>query len=145
MSCIAVKLLMVSLAWAKKVLRQDYTISIVPATSMVFNSATAFQNNLTEVQIAQTDVEVLGIAIQTNGSLNPFNLTSVTFNANGTTAFATDVTGVKVYYTGGSPVFSNTTLFGSAANLSAPVTGSKVRPTGMKAVKPPPRSWSPPK
>ncbi len=103
---------------------EDYTITIVPASNMVFSSVTAFQNNLSEVQIAQTDVEVLGIAVQTTGSLNPFNLTSATFNANGTTSFAADVTGVKVYYTAGSPVFSNTTLFGSAANLSAPITGS---------------------
>ncbi|MEO6169040.1 MAG: GEVED domain-containing protein [Chitinophagales bacterium] len=103
---------------------EDYTVTIAPPSPMVFNSATAFQNNLAPVQLATSDAEIAGVKIQTSGSLNPFDLTSFTFNANGTTDFASDVTGVKVYYSGSDPNFSAGTLFGSATNLSSPITGS---------------------
>ncbi|HUM45955.1 MAG TPA: GEVED domain-containing protein, partial [Chitinophagales bacterium] len=103
---------------------EDYTITIVPASPMVFSAVTAFQNNLSAVELGTADAEIAGLKIQTNGSLNPFSLTSVTFNANGSTNFAGDVSGIKVYYTGSDPNFSAATLYGSATNLSLPITGS---------------------
>lgn len=103
---------------------EDYTVTIAPATSMVFSSVTAFQNNLSAVQLGQNDVDIEGVLIETVGSLNPFALTSITFNSNGCTDFPNDVSGVKVYYTGSNNVFSTDNLFGSAADLSAPITGS---------------------
>ncbi|MGB3075546.1 MAG: GEVED domain-containing protein [Chitinophagales bacterium] len=103
---------------------EDYIITIVPASSMSFSSVTAFQNNLSPVQLGEPDAEIVGVNIITIGSLNPYALTSITFNANGTTDFANDVSGINVYYSGSNPDFSTATLFGSAANLSSPITGS---------------------
>ncbi|MEO6169039.1 MAG: GEVED domain-containing protein, partial [Chitinophagales bacterium] len=103
---------------------EDYTVSVIPSTAMVFSSVTAFQNNLSTVQPSQPDAEIIGVEIETSGSFNPFALTSITFNTNGTNDFANDVTGVKVYYSGSDPNFSTAVLFGSATNLSSPIAGS---------------------
>lgn len=103
---------------------EDYTITLVPASTMVFSAVTTFQNNLSAVQLNMQDAEMAGVNIQTIGSLNPYSLTSITFNANGSTDFANDVSGVKVYYSASNPDFSTAVLFGSATNLSSPITGS---------------------
>ncbi|MBX7108599.1 MAG: T9SS type A sorting domain-containing protein [Chitinophagales bacterium] len=103
---------------------EDYTITLVPASTMVFSSVTTFQNNLSAVQLNMQDAEIAGVNILTIGSLNPYSLNSITFNANGSTDFANDVTGVKVYYSGSNPDFSTAELFGSASSLSSPITGS---------------------
>lgn len=103
----------------------DYTAHITQPVSMSYLSSTVTQNNNTTTSSGSNDVEIIGIKISTTGSLNPLNMASFTLNSNGSTNFAADVTNVKVYYTGTSPVFSATNLFGSASNLSQPITGNQ--------------------
>ncbi|MFI5134736.1 MAG: GEVED domain-containing protein, partial [Chitinophagales bacterium] len=104
---------------------EDYTANIVPPTNMVYLSSTTTQTVTGSVGLGDTNVEMIGIQVVATGTLNPLTITSFTLNSNGSTAFADDVTGVKIYYFGNETYFYTTdTLFGSAVDLSAPITGS---------------------
>lgn len=104
---------------------EDYVVTLINSTPMVYVSSTATQNNTTAVEPGDQGVEILGVQVVTQGSLVPFNLTSLSINANGSTNFAGDVSNVKVYYTGPNATFSATGLFGTAATLPAMITGSQ--------------------
>ncbi|MGB3075545.1 MAG: GEVED domain-containing protein, partial [Chitinophagales bacterium] len=108
----------------------DYTAHITPPVNMSFLSSTTTQNNTTTTSTGSNDVELIGVQVVTSGSLNPLSATSITLNSTGTTNFASDVTNVKVYYTGNSSVFATTTLFGSSTNLALPVTGNQTLALG---------------
>ncbi|MEO6166444.1 MAG: GEVED domain-containing protein, partial [Chitinophagales bacterium] len=103
---------------------EDYTITVSQPSSMFYQSATTTQTNLSDVLIGSVNQEIIGVEVVVSGSNDPFNFTSLTVNSNGTSDFTNDVTNVKVYYTGNNPIFSSATLFGSATNLSTPITGS---------------------
>jgi hypothetical protein len=105
---------------------EDYTVTITAPSSMVYVSSTTIQPDVTPVSAGSMDQQIIGVQVVTQGSLNPFNLTSLQLNSNGSTDFSSDVTGAKVYYTGASPTFAATNLFGSATDLSNPITGSQV-------------------
>ncbi|HUM47217.1 MAG TPA: GEVED domain-containing protein, partial [Chitinophagales bacterium] len=110
---------------------EDYTVSIVPAvTSMSYVSSTVTQNNLNPVGLGESSVEIIGIQVITSGSANPLALTSCTLNSNGSTNFSNDVTGVKVYFTGNSPVFSTGQLYATVTDLSVPVTVNAILASG---------------
>jgi hypothetical protein len=109
---------------------EDYTITIVNSTPMVFVSATTTQDNILGVEAGATNTEIIGIQVVTQGSISPFNLTSLAVNANGSTNFSVDVTNVKIYYTGANPEFSATALFGSTVTLPATIAGSQVLNAG---------------
>ncbi|MFZ1617182.1 MAG: BNR-repeat neuraminidase N-terminal domain-containing protein [Flavobacteriales bacterium] len=69
----------------------------------------------------------------TVGNASPLSLTSLTFNTNGTTTPATDITNAKVWYTGTSSTFATTTQFGSTVATpsgSHIVAGSQVLAEG---------------
>ncbi|MEO6169041.1 MAG: GEVED domain-containing protein, partial [Chitinophagales bacterium] len=104
---------------------EDYAITLVNSTPMVFVSSTTTQNNIDGVESGTANTEIIGIEVVTQGSLSPFNLTSLSINANGSTNFPADVTNVKVYYTGVSPTFSASGLFASSTTLPATFTGSQ--------------------
>ena len=109
---------------------EDYTITIVNSTPMVFVSATTTQDNLLGVEAGTTNAEIIGIQVVTQGSISPFNLTSLAVNANGSTNFSSDITNVKIYYTGANPEFSATGLFGSTVTLPATISGNQVLNAG---------------
>jgi len=88
---------------------------------MVYVSSTAFHGNLDEVAPGEQNVEVLGVKVIMSGSQNPFDLLSLTFNMNGTTNLS-DVTSLRVYYTGNNAAFSANTLFGTGAVSAGAVT-----------------------
>ncbi|MBA2421601.1 MAG: hypothetical protein H0V61_00045, partial [Chitinophagales bacterium] len=104
---------------------EDYTITLVNSTPMDYVSSTTTQNNISSIEAGETDVEIISLQIVTDGSLSPFDLTSITINSNGTTDFSNDVENVNVYYTGNDPNFATTNLFGSSADLSSPITGNQ--------------------
>jgi hypothetical protein len=108
----------------------DYTVHVIPPSDMSYVSSTTTQTNLGTASIGGIDVEILGVQVVTAGSLNPQSVTSFTLNSNGTTNFSSDVTNVKVYYSGTSSTFSTGTLFGSSANLSSPITGNQTLEPG---------------
>jgi hypothetical protein len=95
--------------------------------NMAYASSSAFHGNLTQVAPGAQNAEVLGIRLEMSGSLNPFNLNTLILNMNGTTNLQ-DVDGLAVYYTGNSPAFNTTNLFGtasvSAGNIT--ITGSRI-------------------
>lgn len=101
---------------------------VVTNADMAYNSSTAFHGNLAGIAPGETDAEVLGVKVVMSGSLNPFDLQSITFNLNGTTDLS-DLTGLSVYYTGNSGSFNTASLFGSAA----PATGA-ITVTGTQAL-----------
>ncbi len=107
---------------------EDYSITLVPATTpMAFASATTAQPITAEALKGSVANPMLRIEVRTtSGGVAPLALTSLTLNATGSTNFAQDVAAVKVYSTGTNPAFSEATLFGSAASLAAPITGSQV-------------------
>ena len=99
-----------------------FTWTPPPPVPMSFVSSTTTQI-VTDVARNVTE-QILGIQITTLGGANPFALTSLTINSNGTTDFAHDIDSVKVYYTGFSPVFGTAQLFGAATSLQSPITGN---------------------
>ncbi|MCS6990603.1 MAG: GEVED domain-containing protein [Chitinophagales bacterium] len=110
---------------------EDYIVTISAATAnMSYNSSYCAQNNLSPVGVGVNDVEILSIQIVTQGCNSPLTVTSFKLNSNGTTDFANDVSQVKIYYTGQSPVFAPVNLFGAATNTSSPISGNQVLNSG---------------
>ncbi len=93
----------------------------VTNAEMVYVSGQAFHGNLTEVAPGQQDMEALGVKILMSGSVNPFNLLSLTFNMNGTTNLE-DVESLAVYYTGNNGSFGTATLFGTGVVSAGSIT-----------------------
>jgi len=81
-------------------------------TPMIYVSGTAVQKNLSSVSPNQTNQEILKVELVTNGNLSPFSATSFTFNTNGSSNPATDITNAKLYYTSTSTAFSSADQFG---------------------------------
>jgi hypothetical protein len=95
------------------------------AAPMSYVSSTTTQTVTTTVTKGSTNNQIIGLQVVTTGSASPLDLTSLTVNSNGSTNFAGDVSNVNVFYTGNSSAFATTTLFGSASNLSSPITGTQ--------------------
>jgi hypothetical protein len=101
---------------------------IITNAEMAYVSCTSFHNNLAEAGPGDINTEVLGVKVLMSGSLDPFELVSITVNMNGTSNLA-DVDGLKVYYTGNSSSFAATNLFGTAG-----VTPGSITITGDQAL-----------
>ena len=101
-------------------------ISLVSNTGMTFVSSTTEQGSTLPVVKGSTNNEIVRLKVVTDGNLNPFNVTSVTFNTTGTTS-TSDITNARVYYTTAA-TFSTATPFGSAVpnpSGSFTVTGTQ--------------------
>jgi hypothetical protein len=90
---------------------QTYTFT---PNSMTYSSSTTEQASISPVLVGSTNQPVIRLKVVTSGTLNPFNVTSITFTTSGTTNTA-DLTAAKVYYTT-SPTFSTSNPFGSTIN-----------------------------
>lgn len=105
----------------------------VDASPMTYVSSTTFQNEVSDVYPGTVKNEIIGIKVVTAGSTSPLNITSFSFNTNGSTNAATDLTSAKLYYSGVSNVFSTATQFGTAvANPSGnfTITGTQTLECG---------------
>lgn len=80
-------------------------------TQMTFMSCEAFQSNSSDVAPGESSAEVLGVNLIMAGSINPMSIQYISFTTNGTTSLS-DLTGVKVFSTGNSPVFDTLNPFG---------------------------------
>jgi hypothetical protein len=102
------------------------------APPMTFVSETTTQNT-SNTAPNLTNQQVIGIQVVTAGMLNPFTVSTIKVNANGSSDVA-DIVNAKIYYTGTSPVFSITgTLFGTVATPTLAnfnVTGTQVLASG---------------
>ncbi|MFH2095373.1 MAG: GEVED domain-containing protein [Bacteroidota bacterium] len=92
---------------------EDYTLTVTPGTSMSYSSCTTTQTNTSTVGVNTTNNEVIGIRIVTSGAVNQLDATSFTFNTNGTTAPASDITNARLWTTGTSGTFATTIQVGS--------------------------------
>ncbi len=107
---------------------EDYTINVTAGSPMVYTSSTVTQNNISAFSTPSLNTEVIGVQVVVNGSQSPLNATSFTFNTNGSTNPATDITNAKLWYTGLTSTFGTTTLYGTpfvSPNGAFTVTGSK--------------------
>ncbi len=93
--------------------RPNIQITLAP-TNMVFTTATTLTATTLPVLPGSTNQPVVVLQVSTNGSLNPFDVNSITFTTNGTTS-AADIAAAKVYYTT-STTFSTANQFGSTVN-----------------------------
>ncbi len=99
---------------------------IVTNADMAYVSSTALHDNLDGIAPGETNAEILGVRIELSGSLNAFDLQSLTFNLEGTTDLS-DLTGLSVYYTGNTSTFGTSTLFGSATPATGDITVTGVQ------------------
>jgi len=90
---------------------EDYVVIINSPTPMAYNNTETIQ--ITDIVTrGTTNAPVIGIKVNTTGSLSPFNLTKMKLSTLGTTNVA-DIANAKLWYTGNTPSFSATTQFGS--------------------------------
>jgi hypothetical protein len=102
------------------------------AVAQSYDSSRVTQDTVSSVASGARNVQVIGIKVNTTGSISPLSVTSFSLNTNGTTA-AGDIDSAKIFYTGTSPLFATTTRFGSAvANPSGSfsITGSQALTAG---------------
>ncbi len=92
---------------------EDYTFHVNVGTPMSFFSSTTTQNNTSDTYKGLSNVELIGIEINTTGHITPINVSSFTFNTNGSTAPSTDITNAKLWTTGTSSTFATTTQIGN--------------------------------
>ncbi|RYY35926.1 MAG: T9SS type A sorting domain-containing protein [Sphingobacteriaceae bacterium] len=104
-----------------------FTLDITPQAAMTYVSSTTTQSSTAAVTGGTLNQQIIRVQVVTTGQLSPLNLTSLSFNTNGSTNPA-DIASAKVYYTGTSTTFATTTQFGSTVtnpNGSFAVTGSQ--------------------
>jgi len=97
---------------------EDYTITINTGAPMVYTSSNVFQNNTADINPGSTDVEIIGIEVVTTNSTDPFALTNLAINMDGTTSL-TDVNSIDVYYTASSNTFATTTTYSTGTSPAA--------------------------
>ncbi len=110
---------------------EDYTMMVLPGSPMAYQSGTVFQcDTLPPATRGSTNNRITGIKINVSGNLDPISLTSINLTSEGSTAFSHDVLQVKIFYTGHDSVFLTNQLFGSAIDLSNPISGNVVLQKG---------------
>jgi len=101
-------------------------LNFTAPSNMAYTSSTTEQATTSYVMQGGNNSKIIRLKVTTDGTLNPINLTSVTFNTAGSTS-AADISNANVYYTTNT-TFSTDTPFGSTvANPSGEIifTGSK--------------------
>lgn len=107
-------------------------IEYIP-TVMSYASSTAVQKNKSNVEPDQVNQEILKVEVVTTGNLQPFDVTSFTFNTDGSTDPAHDISNARLFYTGSSGSFATTTQFGNtvaAPNGTFTINGAQLLSDG---------------
>ncbi|MBI4944861.1 MAG: T9SS type A sorting domain-containing protein [Bacteroidetes bacterium] len=94
----------------------------VTAIPFAYSGSSVTQNNTSNVLRGTNYNEIIAIPIVMSGNCTPFNATSFSLNTTGSTAPATDITTASLWYTGASPLFATTSLFGTLASPSGAFT-----------------------
>ncbi|MBP7075848.1 MAG: T9SS type A sorting domain-containing protein [Bacteroidales bacterium] len=103
-------------------------------SAMTYVSCTTTQDVTANVAQNSVNQQVIGIEIITNGDLSPLSATSFTFNTNGTTNPAGDVSNARLFYTGSVAAMSTSTQFGEAIVSPAgsfTITGTQLLGSGI--------------
>ncbi len=82
------------------------------SSPMVYASSTAKQKNTSSIPPDRANQEIIKVEVQTVGNLSPLNVTSFTFNTNGSTSPGDDITHAKLYFSNASNAFSPENQFG---------------------------------
>ena len=85
------------------------------AVPMTYSSSTTTQTVTTPVLKPSNNQQIIGVQIVTTGNSSPLVLASIDFSTNGSTNPAGDISTARVWYTGTSSTFAQTTQFGSDA------------------------------
>ena len=88
----------------------------VPVPMTYDSSTTVFLHSTQTDPPGSTDIKILQIEVVTNGTLSPIDVTALNLSTTGCTNAGNDIANAKVYFTGTSSTFSNTTQFGSTFN-----------------------------
>jgi Zn-dependent metalloprotease len=91
---------------------EDYFIKVLLGDTMVYAASGVIQPNTTQVLPASLNNEVIRVIVKTTGTSIPLATTKMKFTVKGSTDVS-DISKVKVFYTGQSNVFATTTQFGS--------------------------------
>ena len=84
----------------------------IPGLPMAYDSSTTVQYPA-YIYASGVNQKIIGVRIYTSGDMSPINLTSLTFNTNGTTT-PSYLTKAKVWYTGSLPTFATTIRYGDS-------------------------------
>jgi PKD repeat protein len=95
---------------------QDYTVNFVAPAVQSYVSSTSSQTVFDEVTKSSTHNQILNIKVETNpaGTLSPLLIDTFYFSTLGTTN-PTEISRVKLWYTGKSTEFQTTNLIGSTS------------------------------
>ena len=102
-----------------------------PPPAMSYSSATVLPITSATGQ-GKTNAHVVALKVSTLGVTSPLSLTSIDLNTTGTSSLS-DISNVKIFYTGNSSAFAATNQFGTTVATAAAnhtVTGTRVLATG---------------
>lgn len=105
--------------------------SIIPK-DMSFIDCSATQEIVESTYPGKTNQPLIRLNVTADGSLNPLNVTELTFSLDGTTSLS-DLNNLRVYYTAGSETLNTSTIFGSAidpATQTITLTGTQPLSSG---------------
>ncbi len=104
-----------------------------PSGPMTYVSSTTTQDNTSVTYQGNIDQEIIGVEIVTSGNESPLDVTSFTFNTNGSTDATGDLDNTRLYFTGSSAVFNTSNQFGSTTanpNGTFMLTGTQALSSG---------------
>ena len=105
--------------------------SLVPK-EMSYVGIVADQSIITSAHLGKKGQPIIAVNVKTDGSLNPFSVDEISFNLDGTTSL-TDISNLKVCYTGSGSSCSEKNLFGEiteVATTSFVVKGMQILGSG---------------
>jgi hypothetical protein len=91
-------------------------------TPFFLSSATATQNEITDVYAGTTENEIIGIQLNISGNCGSITVNALTFNTFGSTNPGNDISGAAIYYSGTTNLFTTNNLFGSVSNPNGTFT-----------------------
>ena len=83
---------------------------------MTYVSSTTTQTATTKVERSSTNNQIIGLQVVTSAIGSPIILSNIDINTNGTSSLS-DITNLKVWYTGNSNTFATTTQYGSTVAI----------------------------
>ncbi|MBR6248993.1 MAG: DUF4465 domain-containing protein [Muribaculaceae bacterium] len=95
----------------------EIEVSLHEKTPFVIETANA-DATTTDIMRNTVDGQMQHLTLEVSGDKNPIAISSITFDATGTTDVA-DITAAKVYYTGTTATFDNSNLAGSLSTVAA--------------------------
>lgn len=101
-------------------------IEIVEQVPMLYSSATTTQASTADIEQCGIDEVIIGIQIETTGSLSPLDITQIDLDFLNSTTIA-DIDNYSIYYTGTNNTFATTNTFntGTVPSTTLSVTGSQ--------------------